>query len=150
MGKTIVTVGIDPGKEGAAALMQNGKPVDLIDWVDGPTVARQFHMWADLYAIDLVILERVHAMPRQGGVSQFSFGNNYGWWQGFLDGARLPYAEVLPTVWQKNNFIPRKNSQSDKPSLTVARRLWPDAPLNWPGIIIALMRFLSRFTHIQL
>ena len=42
------------------------------------------------------VLERVHAMPGQGVTSMFSFGANYGYWRGVLQGLRIPFTEVHP------------------------------------------------------
>ena len=125
----VITIGIDPGKGGAAALMLDGQYVDYVDWSDGPTVRKKFGEWVLFYDIRLVVLQRVHAMPKQGVSSSFSFGDNYGWWKGLLDGLGLPWMEILPQRWMRG-LVPKKKSKTDKPGLPVARRMFPSAPLS--------------------
>jgi len=125
------SIGIDPGASGAMALLGNGNFVGVKDWTDGPAVARDLKLWLDLYPVDLVALERVHAFPGQGVTSVFSFGENYGWWTGVLDALRAPWRSVPPQTWMKG-VVPRKKHKSDKPGLLVAARLFPGAPLTGP------------------
>ena len=47
------------------------------------------------------IIEKVHSMPKQGVVSTFKFGNNFGQWQGILSSMCIPYIEVSPQKWMK-------------------------------------------------
>ena len=89
----VVTVGIDPGKTGAAALLLDGRQIDAVDWSDGPTVVKRFTDWTLFRDIDYAVLERVSSMPKQGVKSTFSFGQNYGWWQGMLDALKIPSDE---------------------------------------------------------
>jgi crossover junction endodeoxyribonuclease RuvC len=49
-----------------------------------------------------MVLERVHAMPKQGVSSTFKFGQNYGWWRGFLTAWNRPWQDVEPRVWQRH------------------------------------------------
>ena len=126
----IITIGIDPGKTGAAALTHGGKYVEVIDYTDGPTVAAGITNWLMLVTPDIVVLERVGAMPGQGVSSTFKFGANYGWWRGLLDALQLPYIERRPNDWMRSFRIPKKKRPSDKPSLPVARRMYPSAPLH--------------------
>ena len=97
-------IGIDPGKSGAIAV--------LIDIDDDPRVwtftfdntERDIDDWlcnnvlgADAFAF----LERVHAMPKQGVKSSFTFGQNYGFLRGILIAHGFPFEEVSPQRWQK-------------------------------------------------
>jgi len=129
-GKDRYYIGIDPGTKGAAVLINRNGYVDHVDFEDGfAAAARWFITTAALYSPALTVLESVHAMPRQGVSSTFKFGRAAGWAQGILDGLCLPYLMVRPQEWQKG-LIPRKTGAKDKPSLEVARRLFPTAPLN--------------------
>jgi hypothetical protein len=125
----MVVLGIDPGKTGAAALMSKEGIIELIDWSDGPTMARKLMEWQFIYA-PKAALEKVSAMPKQGVVSMFNLGANYGWWQGALEALKIPYKLVRPQEWQKAAKLPKKKKPSDKPSLPVARQMFPDAELN--------------------
>ena len=123
-------LGIDPGKSGAAALI-TPSGVFTQDWRDGPLSAGTLKDWNFFYGIHFAAIEKVHAMPKQGVTSSFTFGANFGWWQGLLDGMSIPYVLVRPQEWQKG-IVPKKDSLSSKPSFTVARRLFPDAELLGP------------------
>lgn len=124
----ITTLGIDPGQNGAAALLIDGRFESVVDYSDGPSVIAALDEWLLFHTVDLVVLELVGAMPKQGVSSTFKFGANYGWWKGVLDANKLPWREVRPQAWQAG-MVPRKTTPTDKPSLPVARRLFPSAPL---------------------
>lgn len=117
--------GIDPGKEGAIALLDsNGNFVELADYSEALGFLEKHKN-----DIKFVYLERVHSMPKQGVSSTFNFGENYGWWQGVLQGLKIPFETKPPQEWQKGFDI--KKSKSDaKPSLEIARKTFPKAPLN--------------------
>jgi crossover junction endodeoxyribonuclease RuvC len=121
-------LGIDPGKSGAVALLHSDG-VEIQDWVDGPTMDGVLKNWQMLFGITMAALEHVSAMPKQGVTSMFSFGTNFGWWQGWLECAGISYVLVRPQNWQKG-MVPKKMSNTDKPSLTVVRRLFPDVELH--------------------
>jgi len=128
-------LGIDPGATGAMALLTESSIVfdweiqdwEIRDWSD--------NMISDLidfklkYNIEMAGLEQVGSMPGQGVASTFKFGINYGWWQGALEALGIPYVLVRPQEWQKG-VVPKKKSPSDKPSLLVARRMFPTAELH--------------------
>jgi crossover junction endodeoxyribonuclease RuvC len=124
----MVYIGIDPGQSGAIALISN-KFIKVYDWVDGPSMAGVLMVWSMFYDIKLAALEQVGAMPKQGVSSMFKFGANFGWWQGALDALKLPYVLVRPQTWQKG-LVPKKKDKADKPSLLVARRMFPQVDLS--------------------
>ena len=120
-------LGIDPGKKGGyAVLSEDGRVVSLHPFDKGMFLglldsAAEHGMQPDLRCC----LEKVHAMPKQGAVSMFSFGESYGWLKGCLDLARIPYQEIPPQTWKKEFGL-----NSDKElSAEVCRQLFPDAPL---------------------
>ncbi len=49
----------------------------------------------------LVVLESVHAMPKQGVSSSFSFGQGLGMWQGIIAALGLPLEMPSPQRWKK-------------------------------------------------
>jgi hypothetical protein len=74
-----VVVGIDPGKDGAVCLLQNGSLGMLLSLTDVmpheyPALFDTLRFWE----IDGVFLEDVHASPQQGVVSAFTFGKGFG------------------------------------------------------------------------
>ena len=73
----------------------------------------------------IAAIEAVHAMPKQGSVSMFNFGQNYGWLKGVMEGLEIPYQEVKPQTWKKEFGL--NSNKAD--SIRVAQQLFPDANL---------------------
>ena len=118
-------IGIDPGKTGAFAVIDNdGKFVEVVDFDEA---LPRLKLLAP--SIQFGYLEEVHAMPKQGVSSTFSFGTNYGWWRGVLQALEIPFKTVRPQDWQKG-VVPKKGGLTDKPGLDIARQMFPGAPLS--------------------
>ena len=120
-------IGIDPGKTGAVAILDDkGNYINVLDFGQEelmPTLIGYAPV------VKFAYLEKVHSMPGQGVVSTFSFGENFGWWQGVLGSLGIPYTTIRPQDWMKKYSL-QKSSASDKPGLEVARNLFPEAPLH--------------------
>lgn len=120
-------IGIDPGKTGAVAILDDkGNYINVLDFGQEELMSTLID-----YApvVKFAYLEKVHSMPGQGVVSTFSFGENFGWWQGVLGSLGIPYTTIRPQDWMKKYSL-QKSSASDKPGLEVARKLFPEAPLH--------------------
>lgn len=123
-------IGIDPGKEGAAALIFRDGQV-VTDWPgDAAGAAELLLTWRPEYNVELVALERVGSMPGQGVKSMFSFGENFGTWQGILAALGIPHVMPRPQQWQRGLVMPSDGADPKARSLAVARRLFPDADLS--------------------
>ena len=85
-----------------------------------------------------MLVERVHSMPKQGVSSSFKFGENFGWFQGLLQGLGIPYTLVSPSVWQKAMEC---RSGGDKNVTKVrATQLFPEEKIyhwNADGLLLA-------------
>jgi hypothetical protein len=101
----MITIGIDPGKNGAIAWIADGKPcVEKMP----DTLA---DLWELIVAISLnaetgglgihAYLEQISSSPQMGVVSAFTFGNGYGHLEMALTAAGIPFERVRPQVWQK-------------------------------------------------
>jgi len=102
----MISIGIDPGKNGAIA------------WIDGrgnACVEKTPDNLQDLWGIfqDLApipftdepvkaYLESVSSSPQMGVVSSFSFGRGYGNLEMALTAAKIPFERVRPQVWMKS------------------------------------------------
>jgi len=133
-----IYVGIDPGKSGAvAALNQDGEIVSI---QDTPTmhvkkgrknsnVYLPSNMMALLKAINdsgkiaVVGIERAQAMPRQGSTSGFTIGYGYGLWTGIAIALQLPIEVIEAQAWKRHARIPIGSDK--KASIVRALQIWP-------------------------
>ena len=105
----LISLGIDPGANGAAALLYGDTPLAVIRYRE-PSAEVLAELKDVLgHAAELMhgfeyreraTIEKVHSMPRQGVASTFKFGANYGRWLGWLQALGIPYQEVTPQRWQ--------------------------------------------------
>lgn len=128
----MIYVGVDPGKAGGYAVIDDAKVVYA-------TSARAFP-WDDFFFMSemrgiknlangmkiIAAVEKVGAMPHQGVSSMFSFGQSYGFIQGVLTALGIPYQLVPPRKW-KAEFGLLNTSKED--SVRVAKRLFPGVNL---------------------
>jgi crossover junction endodeoxyribonuclease RuvC len=125
-------LGIDPGAAGAFALYDTS--LEAL-WVDDMPSARvlvgkakrlQLNEVALAQAIasgepDVAWIERVHALPKQGVTSSFSFGLAYGIVRGILASTGVPYFLITPQEWKRSFRLgPDKNE-----ARLVASRMFP-------------------------
>ena len=129
-GRPVAFVGIDPGATGCAALVFDGGH-DLFDWPGDPAlVVPRLADWLARFDVRLAALEKVGAMPGQGVVSMFSFGQNVGAWHGILAALAIPYVSPRPQEWQRGIVDKKAGKDTKAASLATARRLFPDAALS--------------------
>lgn len=128
----ITTLGIDPGASGGIAALRS----DLSEYEahrfpgDLWAASTLLHEMLERFSPDLVVIEKVHSMPRQGVSSTFKFGANYGGWLGMLAYAKVSTIEVTPRKWQKLILGAGKGDTKQR-SLEVARRLYPKVDLRY-------------------
>src|SRR5262245_24206979 len=121
-------LGVDPGLRGALALWDT--EMDLLVVQDmpvvkvGKTTVIPEHLLVDRIrrlAPEIAWIEEVHAMPKQGVVSTFTFGMGYGMVRGACAGLGIRIQPVSPNVW-KAAFRLRRDKGVSR---TVAMRLFP-------------------------
>lgn len=144
-----VTIGIDPGRDGAMAVLgyRNAPVMIPFNEAEYTKMLRELGYTRDLFRMQVVrpaagvaeteavehydmfnvscVVEHVSAMPGQGVTSCFSFGQNFGFILGLLSAYDIPYELVRPQKW-KRLF----SCTSDKnTSIAVAQRLFPGVDL---------------------
>ncbi len=129
-----IYLGIDPGATGAVvAIDEAGQIVETFPFGSLHDAVERMDSLRDGRVTDgivLACLEKVQAFPGQGRSSIFSFGTNYGIWQGILASRSIPFELVTPQKWQKAvlSCKPAKGQTKDH-VFEWARRRWPKAEL---------------------
>jgi len=131
-----VFIGIDPGKDGAMAILGlRDTPVlvpfgeveyaDRLRGLDPFNDANINRTVGGEQPLPFCVVEHVNAMPGQGVTSCFSFGQNFGFILGLLTAFHIPYELVRPQKWKKEF-----SCTSDKnTSIEVAQRMFPGVDL---------------------
>ena len=97
-------IGIDPGKGGGIAIITD----ETVEVHNCPRTVSgmSFLIGACLSNVAAyrtkVFLEKVWAFPTDGRVGSFTFGENYGQWQGILASHELEPVLVTPKTWQSH------------------------------------------------
>ena len=116
-------MGIDPGYSGAIAVVDEvGSLVDLQRLKDTEHDISSFMLGRQL-TVELAILEKVSAMPRQGVASTFKFGTSYGFCRGLLVCNRVRFEVVPPGTWQRAMGCLTKGDKNV--TKAAAQRLFP-------------------------
>mgnify|MGYP002842067656 CR=1 FL=1 len=121
-------MGIDPGSSGGIAIVEanNNTLPKIISAIKMPIISlygkkiidtKKIYEKLKEYSIDIAIIEKVHAMPRQGVTSSFQFGRSFGAMEAisYICAKRVDY--VAPAVWKKTLGL----GSTKKDSLDLAR-----------------------------
>jgi len=96
-------IGIDPGQSGGVAVLDTQGTVVLVIKMP-PTDQEVLAELAPFAGFEdgsvRAVIERVHAMPRQGVSSTFKFGVSVGKLLMALMASKIPFDEVTPQRWQ--------------------------------------------------
>lgn len=96
-----IYIGIDPGATGAIAFV-NKNVLKIFDFEDigYMEVLRNI----SLNGKGIALIEKQQAFEKQGAVSAFSLGMNYGGWLKMLEALCIPFETVMPLVWKKEIY----------------------------------------------
>jgi crossover junction endodeoxyribonuclease RuvC len=106
----MTVIGIDPGKNGGIAWIQDGNPCvekmpetlqDLWELIESISIELRCPIESRT-AIIKAYLEQVSSSPQMGVTSSFTFGNGFGHLEMALTAAGIPFERVRPQVWQKD------------------------------------------------
>lgn len=98
--RKLAFLGVDPGKTGSiAAIDKDGNIIGISQYNANGYI--NFLKNLKRKCALTVYIERVHAMPRQGVVSTFNFGLNYGMIHGIFISLDIPFTTIEPTAWKK-------------------------------------------------
>lgn len=120
------TIGVDPGMKGAVAVLDDtGQLVTVHDMpCAGAGVSAQLlaHLedWRNIDAT--VVIEDVHAMPKQGVTSSFGFGRSKGVVEGVFAGALRPIVYIAPSTWKRHLRLTKDKGACRQRAV----ELWPN------------------------
>ncbi len=95
-------IGVDPGMQGAIALLHDGV---LMDVVDMPVIAKEIDQWAltelfkEWIPVDMAGIEDVHAVQGAAAHNTFKFGFGLGMIYGILGVLKCPTTKANPVKW---------------------------------------------------
>lgn len=93
-------LGVDPGRKGGLAFVRAGE-------VYARVMPAELNILAGIlrdYTPGIAFVEAVHAMPGQGVVSCFTFGQGFGEILGVLAALRIRTVLVQPKAWKKETI----------------------------------------------
>ena len=130
-------IGVDPGKNGGIAIINN----------DGDCVSYRCPKTVNDMAMSLMSLmpnnvafkniiahiEHVHAMPGNGVVSMFSFGQNLGQWEGIFACLEIDVIYTGPRTWMSHyDCKPNMDKKERKRYLRgIAEKLFPNIKMTF-------------------
>lgn len=120
-------IGIDPGKKGGIACIDTECGICYtVPYSDKALIDMcQYERNGGNTEHIMCCLEKVGAMPGQGVVSMFSFGQSVGYIKGVLESFRIPYQEITPQKWKREFSLTSDKAKSAE----VCRKLFPDISL---------------------
>lgn len=132
-----LTLGCDPGQTGAVAVLADGVVDRFIDMPTSPRRAGGMQVNGAALADELretlrqhpgahvlAVVEQVGAMPKQGSVSGFRFGQSDGVLRGVLGALRIGLIEVPPQMWKRHLRLTGQNKDAAR---TFAIQRFPEA-----------------------
>lgn len=120
-------IGIDPGKAGAVALLSTqGKFLCALYDTSARSLVKLLADWPVTFAF----VEKAQAMPKNGAVSMFTYGQGFGEILGVLASQNVPYELVPPRTWTKEMLAGVPATLEGKARARMAcERLFPAADL---------------------
>ena len=120
----MIYIGIDPGKAGGYALIDD-TGARAYPWDDARFIEDMRVTVNRMDDTAIAAVEKVGAMPGNGSVSMFNFGQSYGFILGALMALNVPFQIVPPRKWKAEFGL---NSDKAK-SIDVCHRLFPGVSL---------------------
>jgi len=105
-GDIVMVIGIDPGLKGGICIAWpvgkwNVFPMPITGSGLDLNQIKSIITPKGVKSAKLVVIEKVHNMPREGGSSSFKFGDGFGSLKGLCVGVGLPFVLVMPQAWKR-------------------------------------------------
>jgi len=112
-------IGIDPGKSGGICFIEDNRlrANKCPDSVQG--MAELFKdILQDTSPKDVFLyIEKVWAMPHDGKSSIFTFGQNYGQWEGVIASFNIIPIYVTPSTWMKHHEVQKGLKKQERKNI---------------------------------
>lgn len=128
----MIYIGIDPGKNGSYAVIDDDKTVYATDvraypWNDEMFVCEMRGIKNLANNVKIIsAVEKVCSMPHDSHKAAFNFGHSLGYIEGVLISLGIPYQLVPPMKWKKEFSLIGKDK---KASIDTCKRLFPELNL---------------------
>lgn len=128
----MLILGIDPGKSGGfVALDSTGHVVHMKHDISSASCTKSVlaHLQMENMRI-FAYVEKAQAMPKNGAVSMFNYGQGFGEILGVLSALAIPFELVPPSAWTKAMLsgVPASATGKQRAALA-ASRLFPGVDL---------------------
>jgi crossover junction endodeoxyribonuclease RuvC len=131
-------IGIDPGVNGALALViegqlhtvvdmptfevtKNGKKSQVVNAYELTSILSEWESFG-IWPGGRVVIESIGAMPKQGVATMFAMGRNYGTVEGVVCALDLPISYTRPNEWKKRAGLLRQDKGASR---RLATQTWP-------------------------
>lgn len=119
-------IGIDPGKKGAIAIIEDGD-VTIYDMPLTPEGKVDCHeirriLFSTRYEVKTCFLEKFQFNPKNGKMGIATFGMGYGVLTTVLELEEIPYQEIHSMTWKKEFTLIKKTK---KDAAAAAMKLFP-------------------------
>lgn len=98
----LLSIGVDPGKSGAVAFISDAGVWAVRNKETLHDISAAIREAVSSHDRAFAVLEKVHAMPKQGVSSTFKFGQSFGQLEGILSTLGVPFELVTPRKWQQS------------------------------------------------
>lgn len=149
----MIYVGVDPGKHGAVGVIFDSKG---LTYYAAPLSASPQEIYFALRTLlgnyeGRALIEEVHAMPKQGVTSMFTFGKYFGYVIMALTALEFPYDFVSPQKWQKEMGV---LTRGQKLTTTEKKKLhrdkaWRLFPKSKPTLVTSDALLISEYLRRQ-
>ena len=130
-------IGIDPGKNGGVAIINEDGGCVSFRCPKTPKDMAMSLMSAIPESVafsDIIAhIEHVHAMPGNGVVSMFSFGQNLGQWEGIFGSLELDVIYTGPRTWMQHYDCKSNMDKKERKRYlrSIAEKLFPNIKMTF-------------------
>jgi len=143
----MIYMGIDPGKSGGIASIENGVAIAHKMPATEQDIYEQLKIISVSSTGCFCVIEKVHSSPQMGVTSAFTFGRGYGGLLMALSAIGIPFVECTPNKWQMRLSCQTKGDKNI--TKRKAQQLFPDIKITHAIADALLIAKYCQETHIS-